>query len=126
MDSLPVDPLEKLIGLFDSARDQARAVGDMLESGRPAETLTERLREQADTMVRFQALLAEFRPEQSRKARSEIKRRVEDMRTQFEDLVKVTEANHRLASKKGVRLSGLGGKPHTSPAPPIRRAPEDG
>lgn len=121
-----MDPLEKLIGLFDSARRQAQEVGELLESGRPAETLTERLGKQAETMVRFQALLAEFKPEQSRKAHSEIKRRVEDMRKQFEDLVKATEANHRLASKKGVRLSGLGGKPHTSPAPPIRRAPEDG
>jgi len=122
----PTDPLEELIALFDSARRQAKEVGELLGSGQSAEALTARLREQAGTMAQLQALLSEFSPERSLRTRSEIKRSIDGMRSDFKDLVKSAEANHRLAARKGVRLTGLGGKPHISPAPPIKRAPEDG
>ena len=111
----PPDPLDELEALFDRARQLAAEVGQQLESGHAAEVLTPRLRQQAEAMAQLQTGLSGFEPDRICRPREEVRKRIDRIRSEFRDLVDRTEANHALASKRGVRVAGVGGKPYSRP-----------
>ena len=116
--------LGELLALQDRAARLAEQVGAQLEAGTPPDHLIPLLREQAGMIASFQSHLAELAPEGHPEARARLQHEVDGLKATFEALVRSTEKNHRLAAKKGVRLTGIGSKPHTPRNRPQERASE--
>ncbi len=108
----PPDPINELVRLFDEARSLAGEVGEQLATGAASEELTAKLKRQADTTTRLHSLLAEFSMDKTGRPRPEVLSLLEQMRSEFEALVKATADNHESASVKGVRVAGVGGRPY--------------
>ena len=107
------DHLQEINALKDRALDLAGQVGSRLEAGIPPTELVTLLREQATTIGQFRDRFADFQRDVPRETRAHFRQEIERLRTSFDSLVGASEANYRLASQKGIRLSGIGGKPHT-------------
>ena len=105
--------LREINALKDLALDLAGKVGSRLEAGIPPAELVTLLREQTTTIGQFRDRFADFQREVPRETRAHYREEIERLRTSFDNLVGASEANYRLASQKGIRLSGIGGKPYT-------------
>ncbi|MDP6776000.1 MAG: hypothetical protein QGI83_04475 [Candidatus Latescibacteria bacterium] len=104
--------LQEINALKDRALDLAGQVGSRLEAGTPPTELVQLLREQAATIGQFRDRFADFQREVPRETRAHFRTEIERLKTSFDSLVGASEANYKLASQKGVRVGGIGGKPH--------------
>ncbi|MDA0746592.1 MAG: hypothetical protein O2954_08725 [bacterium] len=102
--------LNEILDLYNQAARLAEKVGSQLQAGASPDGLISFLREQADTIGQLQTSLAELAAGEPPDASNQQK--IEQLKTDFETLVKQTEENYRMAAKKGVRLTGIGGKPY--------------
>ena len=110
--------LHRVLELQDRAATLAERIGARLKDGAPPDRLLPILREQVETFAQIQAYLEKFKAADSSESRPELQMEVERLKTEFQTLVQASEEQVQLASQKGVRLTGIGGKPYT----PKRRA----
>ena len=101
--------LQDLQTLCDQARDQSEQIGAKLDAGAAPETLVPLLKHQTQTIAQFQTRLVHFA--QSGEA-SAFATEIDHLKTRFEQLIQTSEQHLQKAQQKGVRLSGIGGKPH--------------
>ncbi len=105
--------LHRVFELQDRAATLAERIGARLKDGTPPDQLLPILREQVETFAQIQAHLERFRAAESSESRPELQMEVERLKTEFQTLVQASEEQIQLASQKGVRLTGIGGKPYT-------------
>lgn len=105
------EQLEHLNKLCDQARDLSDQIGAQLESGAAPDALVPLLRTQAETITQFQTLLSDFAQAGQINAYAGD---IERFKTDFQTLIHTADQHVQKAQKKGVRLTGIGGKPHIS------------
>jgi len=71
------------------------------------------LKEQVKNLSQIQLQIGKFKLDKYCGSHSELKEEVENLKTKFSALVKNSEDQVLLASKKGIRLTGTGGKPYS-------------
>ncbi len=105
------EQLIEMRALQEQATRLSQHVGTRLKAGLPPTQLIPLLQEQAGVIARLQNRLMDFTPEGPPASRARIRQDVDRLKADFKHLVKTTGENHRLAAQKGVRLTGIGGKP---------------
>jgi len=101
--------LQHLQTLCDQARDQTDQIGAKLDAGATPDTLVPLLNTQAETIAQFQTHLVYLA---NSKEKDDFVKDIEHLKTSFEYLIHTSEQHLQKAQQKGVRLSGIGGKPH--------------
>ena len=109
--------LREVSSLRERATSLAEQVESRLRSGRSPARLISLLREQLEVVACIQSTLTELSTAESSEPQAQIREEIERLKTGFRGLVETAEENVRLASQKGVRLTGIGGRPHTPPRP---------
>jgi hypothetical protein len=106
-----IEQIEHLNKLCDQAHDLSNQIGAQLETGAAPETLVPLLKTQAETIVQFQTLLSDFAQAGQINAYAND---IERFKISFQTLVQTADQHVQKAQQKGVRLTGIGGKPHIS------------
>lgn len=107
------EQLREISDLYDRATRLAQQVNDRLKAGQPPELFVDLLREQAEGINRLHGLLAGFSAEEFSQSDAGVREEVRRLQAAFKTLVQAAEENHRLVTQKGIRLTGVGGKPYT-------------
>ena len=107
------EQLREVSELYDCAARLARQVNDRLKAGQPPDRFVDLLREQAEAVNRLHGLLTGFSTAEFSQSDAGAREEVRRIQTAFKALVQAAEENHRLATQKGIRLTGVGGKPYT-------------
>lgn len=106
------DALEHLNTLKDQAHTQSAQIGEQLNQGTPPDKLVPLLQAQADTIKMLQTgIQAVAQDPQIAQHQNAIK----NLQKALQDLAQQTQSHVQKATQKGVRLTGIGGKPHISP-----------
>ncbi len=83
-------------------------IQEQYSQGPTPERIVPLLREQAQIIVQLQTSLTEYTPT------SADREEMAKLKVSFRRLVERTDRNYRIASKIGIRLTGIGGKPYKS------------
>ena len=86
----------------------ADQIQEQYSQGPTPERIVPLLKEQAQIIVQLQTSLKEYTPT------SEDREEMAKLKVSFRRLVEHTDRNYRNASKIGIRLTGIGGKPYKS------------
>ena len=105
----PNDALNELTALKDQALDQANQIGRQIDAGTPSDKLVPLLQSQVETLTQFQMRLSDFVKSDPGEVHREA---VQQLKIAVQNLSQTANRHVQRASKKGVRLSGIGGKPH--------------
>lgn len=105
--------LHSLLELQDRAATLAERISARLKDATPPDQLLPILREQVETFAQIQVHLEKFKAAESSESRPELQEGIKRLKTEFQTLVQASEEQVQLASQKGVRLTGIGGKPYT-------------
>ena len=109
--------LREVSSLRERAASLAVQVESRLRAGRSPDRLISLLREQLEVIDCIRSNLTELSTAESSESQAQTREEVERLKADFRGLVETAEENVRLASQKGVRLTGIGGRPHTPPRP---------
>jgi len=108
------DALQHLNTLKDQALAQSAQIGEQLNQGTPPDKLVPLLETQANTIKQLQTGIQTLAQEtQINQYHDAIKA----LQQALQDLAQQTQTQVQKATQKGVRLTGIGGKPHISPRP---------
>ena len=102
--------LPELLEMQSNASQLAEQIQLRFTEGVPPDRIVPLLKQQAEMIAMFQTSLKAYTPDPA--DRDDL----ETLKTEFSRLVKSTDETHRAVSKKGIRLTGIGGKPYTSNA----------
>lgn len=115
------DVLQEILALHRQAAELAEGVGARLKEGVPPERLVPELKEQTQALSRIKASMEKWTRAESAGSEDDDREQLEQLKAAFGELVKVTDDNHRVATQKGFRLTGIGGKPRPIARPKARR-----
>lgn len=105
------DAIRHLHTLKDQALTQSAQIGEQLQQGIPPDKLVSLLQAQSETVKTLQAGIRELgRETQIAQHHNDIK----ILQTALKELAEAAQAHVQQATQKGVRLTGIGGKPHIS------------
>lgn len=111
----PAERLTELMALQGRAEKLSEKVGVRLNGGQSPEQLVPLLQDQVETLKRFQHHLATFVEEGSSDSRTAFKTELQKLKHTFQKLLQTSETHTQESTRKGIRLTGIGGKPYTSP-----------
>lgn len=97
-----------LLALKDRALEQADHIGHRLAEGTPPEDLVPLLNAQVETLAQLQSRISDMNATGWREVPGQ---EVQRFQKAFQHLVEVSENHLRQVSQKGIRLTGIGGKP---------------
>jgi septal ring factor EnvC (AmiA/AmiB activator) len=99
--------LRELLEMQSRASLLAEQIHAQFNKGLPPGRIVPLLKEQAQNIALLQASLKEYVPDGADRED------IEKLKSEFGSLVERTEQNYKAVSKKGLRLTGIGGKPYT-------------
>lgn len=114
---MPQDAVQHLHTLKDQAVSQSAQISDQLNQGMSTDKLVPLLQKQAETIKSLQVGIQEL------SQTTEILQHKDDIKALQQTLKELAEAAQKQvqkATQKGVRLTGIGGKPHISRPKPNR------
>lgn len=106
---MPPVSFEQILVLKDRVAAQSDQIGRELAEGTPPEKLVPLLKTQAETIAQFRIGLADLAQSPSLAGRRD---ELQTLKQAFQNLVHAAEHHVRQATQKGVRVSGIGGKPY--------------
>ncbi len=106
---MPQATSDQITVLKDRAIKQSAQIGQQLAAGVPPETLVALLKTQAETIAQLQTLVAEWAGQDHLATR---RKDIQDLKQTLLQLVQAAEQNVQKATQKGMRLTGIGGKPY--------------
>ena len=104
----PKMTLRKLSEMQTRVSLLADQIQEQYNQGPTPERIVPLLKEQAQIIVQLQTSLKEYTPT------SADREEMAKLKVSFRRLVERTDRNYRIASKIGIRLTGIGGKPYKS------------
>ena len=117
----PAEHLRHIRSIQDRARQLSDQVGESLQAGTPPERLVPLLKTQVETLSQLQNSLARLAVESTPEFRAAHREHLKQLKETFQNLADASTAHHQQATRKGIRLTGIGGKPYV-PARP-KKAP---
>ena len=105
------DAIGHLLTLKDQALAQSAQIGEQLNQGIPPDKLVSLLQAQSETVKTLQMGIQELAQETHI---TQHHNNIKILQQALKELAEAAQAHVKQATQKGVRLTGIGGKPHIS------------
>lgn len=100
---------DQILLLKDRATQQSDQIGHHLSEGIPPERLVSLLQIQTETIGQLQTLLVNFAQKDNLNTHRED---IQNLKKTLQNLMQAAEQHVQKATQKGMRLTGIGGKPY--------------